>query len=313
VNNGALVESHEALANLRVAMWRFHFVAEEVSSDLGRQTEGAISEIEQSVQTQQRYVESLEVEASSSDDDNGGRDTSELEEARARLASLEAAQAEAEATVAEIDSELNEFRTLLDELIPRAAEFLRRKVDVLNEKAAVNLESEFTSEIRPNFSVSATHVRPAARTSDEPAQAESLVSVPLPDGFHWISLSDIDVANELTGVQSASDFKKVDYPTMRQGLESFLNKVVPALKSNRDKSLWELNSVFQKQDSAAGITYEHGLQRVFEAFFSQGDAIYLNRGRQDDHFKIINGRHRIKAALDAGWPAIPAKIKDLRQ
>jgi len=133
-DNAASVESHEALAVLREAMRRFHGNAQDSTANLRHKAARSLSEIEQIVQAQQRYVDSLESDASNSDDDEDGGDTAELDAARDRLAELEAAQAEAGSIVGEIESELNQFGTVLNELIPRATDFLRGKLDVLNEE-----------------------------------------------------------------------------------------------------------------------------------------------------------------------------------
>ena len=152
----------------------------------------------------------------------------------------------------------------------------------------------------------------AAQESTAPAITDSLEHVPLPNGYRWIPLSQIDLAHELSGVASPNDFQKVDYVTMRRGLETFRSEILPALNANSGKNFWDLNAMFRDRDMASGKSYEYGVQRAFEAFFTQDDAIYLNRGRDEEQFRIINGRHRIKAALDAGWTAIPARTKDLR-
>ena len=310
----ASVESHEALAMLREAMRRFHGTAQDSTANLRHKAAEHLSEIGQIVQAQQRYVDSLESDASNSEDDEDGGNTAELDTARDRLAELEAAQAEAESIAAEIESELNQFGTVLNELIPRATDYLHGKLDVLNGKAAIRLDTVGAPGTAIDMTgPDANRPFPDAHSPTASGVADSPINTPLPDGYHWVPLSEIDLATELTGVGSPSDFKKVDYATMRRGLETFRNKILPTLSSSQGKTWWDLNSMFRDQDAASGTSYEHGVQRAFEAFFSQGDAIYLDRGRQENHFKIINGRHRIKAALDAGWTAIPARTKDLRQ
>jgi hypothetical protein len=69
---------------------------------------------------------------------------------------------------------------------------------------------------------------------------------------------------------------------------------------------------FANCDAKTGATYTEGLLHVYEAFFGD-DPIYLTRGQKDEKFSITNGRHRIKAALDAGWTAVPAKTSDLKE
>ena len=314
----ASVESHEALAMLREAMRRFHGPAQDTIANLRHKAAQSLSEIEQAVQAQQRYVDSLESDAASSDDEDDGGNAAEVAAAQEKLAELEAAQTEAETIAAQIELAVARLATQLNELIPRATAFLSSKLDILNEKAAICLDRVnapampygVTSPAGPSIS---NRLSSDANVPTAPPEADSLISVPLPEGFHWVTLSDIDLPNELSGVASPKDFKKVDYATMRRGLETFRNEVLPTLNSNHGKSLWDLNSIFRGQDAASSISYEHGVQRAFEAFFSQEDAIYLTRGRQEKHFRIVNGRHRIKAALDAGWTAIPARTKDLRQ
>jgi hypothetical protein len=310
----AQVRSHEALGVLREAMRRFHGKAQDCAANIRQKATQSLSEIQQNVQAQQHYVDSLELDTSGSSDDAEEGDTAELDAARDRLAELQGAQSEVECIAAEIESELRQFETELNELIPGATDFLQGKLDILNEKAGIRLDAVETPGTS-NKMLQPISDRSLAAAQDSSVQAitDSPENVPLPNGYRWIPLSQIDLAHELSGVASPNDFQKVDYVTMRRGLETIRNEVLPALNANSGKSLWDLNVMFRDRDKASGKSYEYGVQRAFESFFSQEDAIYLTRGREEEHFTIINGRHRIKAALDAGWTAIPARTKDLRQ
>jgi len=62
---------------------------------------------------------------------------------------------------------------------------------------------------------------------------------------------------------------------------------------------------FACRDAAAGIAYERGLLRVYEAFFGE-DSIHLEREGRPTILRL-QWKHRIRVAMDAGWMRYPLK------
>jgi hypothetical protein len=103
-------------------------------------------------------------------------------------------------------------------------------------------------------------------------------------------------------VQDQAAYEKVPYQEMRRGFDALRNDLLPALSGDNLGAA----EVFARRDAEAGVSYEHGLQRVYDAFFGN-DPIYLSRGADTELCTVTSGRHRIKAAIDAGWTAVPVK------
>ncbi|MDB5073668.1 MAG: hypothetical protein JWM87_4779 [Candidatus Eremiobacteraeota bacterium] len=123
----------------------------------------------------------------------------------------------------------------------------------------------------------------------------------LPDGFRWVRIMEIDIS-ELAGIRDASAFAKTPYAEMRRGFNVLRCEVLPRMNDAQNPAR---DDDFARHDAASGTPYEHGLQRVYEAFFG-ADAIRLERADDGVPFGVTNGRHRIKVAIDAGWDAVPA-------
>ena len=95
---------------------------------------------------------------------------------------------------------------------------------------------------------------------------------------------------------------------MVNGLRRLAAEILPRINANPDTL--DRDS-FRSLDETTGERYEDGLQSIYEAFFCE-EFVYLERQRGQEQFEITNGRHRIKVALDLGWDAIPARVKDLK-
>ncbi len=140
----------------------------------------------------------------------------------------------------------------------------------------------------------------------DPPRPDELCNFRLPQGFVWIPLRQIRLQEELAHVQAVVDYKKVDKETMRLGMIRLRTEVLPCLS---DETGLRGSSYFSEMDRASSQSYEHGLQRIYDAFFGESH-VQLERGRTADLFGITNGRHRIKLAQELGWDAIPAKAED---
>lgn len=209
----------------------------------------------------------------------------------------------------EFSSAATGFDRLLDQTVPRCREHLRVKLDQLHAYGAVNLNTEMVAGRGAVIERDRVSAPPEMPGGFAPARVpEKLSEICLPQGFVWVPLAEVSKEG-LGDVASADTFKKVPYSTMASGMERLVRDVLPRV--HQDPHGIDRYS-FQELDAAAQRSYEDGLQRIYEAFFCK-DFIYLERQRGVERYDIINGRHRIRVALDLGWDAVPARAKDLNQ
>lgn len=195
------------------------------------------------------------------------------------------------------------FKRLLDKAVPRGQDFLRTRTEELRAYGAVQPEPR--ADCTGNGNVSGP-IRPSAGEVG-PSRQVKLTEYRLPDGFAWVPLAEIS-ATQLTSIATKDDYKKVGYDKMSTGLRRLAAEILPRINADPDRVDSE---VFRSLDEKSGEGVENGLQQIYDAFFSK-EYVYLERRRGQEKFEITNGRHRIRVALDLGWDAIPARVKDLR-
>lgn len=137
------------------------------------------------------------------------------------------------------------------------------------------------------------------------AAAVALRGLPIPDGFEWVALDEIDLVAELDGIRSPADYTKVSYDDMQRGMELLRTGVLPAIQANPSRGV-DYFRFLDEQNHRSGPT---ALGNVYSAFFG-GDAIKLDR-REGERFSVTNGRHRLHLAQTLGWDAIPARTSTL--
>ncbi len=123
-----------------------------------------------------------------------------------------------------------------------------------------------------------------------------------PDGISSVELDKINP----TDIQSAADF---DNPQQYNALfreAQMLQQMDPALKQGADVETfhtWDkANAIGQYSPDA----HVRGYADVYHSYHGT-DAIALDP-RPDGTFDVINGRHRIVAARDAGLREVPARV-----
>jgi hypothetical protein len=273
-----------------VAAMRAEFLRRQ--ADLDGRADDARAEVDS-------WAEALQL---AEDDDERASCACSLAEARERLGRILSWQARAQEDHAAFLNQVTRFESLLDQTLPRGREFLRSRAGELRAYGAVQPEP---SAGAAKGNVSATV--PLAPGGFSPARPAKLTDYLLPDGFIWVPLAEIGAA-ELAGIASKDDFKKVPYATMATGLRRLAAEILPRISVNPDAVG---RDSFFSLDEAAGESNEDGLLRIYEAFFCK-DFIYLERRKGQEKFEVTNGRHRIRVAMDLGWEAIPARVKDLR-
>lgn len=235
----------------------------------------------------------------------------QLEQARERLGRLRSWQMQVREDHALFATAASQFDLLLNQIVPRCQQHLRKQYAELRAYEAVQLADDM-ADTPAAVVVVAAEVGIQAPSSEpgEGAGGPSRVTdFSLPPGFVWVPLSEVSKAR-LAEVSSLDSYKKVSYDEMVEGFRQLANEVLSRVHAD-PKGVDRYT--FQVLDDAEGRSYEDGLQRVYEAFFGGDGFIYLDRRRGADLFEITNGRHRIRVALDLGWEAVPARVKDLNR
>ena len=130
-------------------------------------------------------------------------------------------------------------------------------------------------------------------------------ATPVSDRANGISDVELNQINS-TDIQSASDFDNPEkYGGMRREAE-MLKQMEPALNQEADVE------TFHQWDQANQIghyspdSYVRGYADVYHSY--HGDEAVALSAKEDGTYDVINGRHRIAVAREAGLQKIPAKI-----
>lgn len=130
-------------------------------------------------------------------------------------------------------------------------------------------------------------------------------AAPISDGRPGIQDVPLNQINP-TDIQSASDFADPGkYAGMRREAE-MLKQMEPALSQGADVE------TFHQWDQANQIGhyspdgYVRGYADVYHSY--HGDEAVALSGKGDGTYEVINGRHRIAVAREAGLQKIPARV-----
>lgn len=227
----------------------------------------------------------------SADDDDADYWRNALVEARERRDDVNRWQRRVEEAYDAFRRDTAHFDGMLQETVRRGRDVLHTKIDLLNEYLAIQLDGDGSVD---RSSVDVTGNTPGGI---------ALVAYPLPAGFQWIPLAWIELRQEPSDVQSAAEFRKTDKESMRQGLMRLQEEILPRLTDEEART----SEYFARLDTRNAAGYEHGLQRIFDAFFGL-DHVHLDRANAAGMFSVTNGRHRIRIAQELAWDAIPAKL-----
>lgn len=236
-----------------------------------------------------------------------------LGEARQRLGRIRAWQARVREDHARFASAAVRFDQLLEHTVPRCRETLRSKLEALRSAAAEPLDVVSSATPATVTKWQPTSPPPtdlngqASEAGGGRQRARPLTDWSLPQGFVWVPLSEV-CWDQLSEIASTESYGKVDYATMVAGLRRLVGEVLPRIQ--QDPSGTDAYTFQALDEVAPSGSFENGLQCIYEAFFGHDGFIYLERRRGAEKYDIINGRHRIRIALELGWKAIPARVKD---
>ncbi|MCU1263948.1 MAG: hypothetical protein JWM21_266 [Acidobacteria bacterium] len=141
------------------------------------------------------------------------------------------------------------------------------------------------------------------------AGAFAMTGLPLPKGFGWVRLEDLR-PDEMAELPPQNDYRKNDLSEsdMRAGLELLRTRILPVIQKDPATANREHFAELDATESRSG---SESLANIFSAYFGPSDHIWVDRFKGDKFFGIGNGRHRIKAARDLGWTAVPARIDEV--
>lgn len=204
--------------------------------------------------------------------------------------------------------ESGKLRQTLNYDIPKSNAYLKRKSEAL--RRYLNTHPQITPEgmalLGLGVIMGATAVGVAAIASSvlndsENPNTDEIKSPPqwIESGIQNVPLAKIDLSDSY--IESADDYKKVPYETMRVGVQRLIDVIRPAVQNGANADY------FREMDSIQGLNYEHGYLRVYEAFYGNEPVRLEKLG---DTYKVVNGYHRLKIAQEMGLTDIPALVNE---
>ncbi len=295
------IVSIEVLEEFPPALRRFRqFVAahlQQVKADL-REVRETLEEARSDTAREVRQLES-EIASADDDDDTSGLER-DLHESSDRLSRIGRALRNSGEFIASYEREAERLRSVMEDHVPRCEALLVRKADELRLMRAIQPENDLgwvgTALQNADFTEPGIHV--AAGMLD-------LTANPLPSGYAWVKLSEMDLADALSDVQTPDDFRPyATYDMLRCGFDILRSTVLPAIA---ERGYTADSYFFERLDQSANRDPGQGARCVFDSFFGDGH-LAVQRTPNGGPLTVINGRHRIKVAKDAGWTAVPVKI-----
>lgn len=237
--------------------------------------------------------------AASADEDDDGAAQAAVEEAEAQLRASRRAIDNAVSALARMQRAASTAGTAANQFGRRGVEYLATKI---GELRAYTFLTPGRAVAAAAAAASGGGVSPASAAATlEPPTYEQLKAFPLPLGWRWVKLDEIDSTLQLG---DRLDFKDGQRDWLISAYQRLLSDVLPMIDRNhgaaRDRVV--------RDDYARGIYDTSGKSGCFDTFFQTGEPIHLQRGRHG-LWVIDGGRHRIEIARQLGWPAVPARTQ----
>lgn len=299
VSDGNMIVSSEALTRLRDALLRFHArtstTVSDVAGDLSRRLyrlEAVREDAQQDVRHCQRYLSACD------DNDDRGHAQSELDAAEERLRRINQRIGQIVDAFSQFKRANQGAQELIGSRLPHAVSYLEIKLALLAEYINVQMPEPITGQ---GYTTATGLPLVGAALPNQSDNGIDLSDAPLPSGFQWVRLDSISRSDDLRPEET---FHKVSSPDVHAGFTLLRDVVLPALEEDPTRS----GDYFYDLDRMAGRNHdENGAKKVYDVFF--GDtSVTLHQGYGDGKYGVHDGRHRIHAARDIGWVAIPAKI-----
>jgi hypothetical protein len=313
------VTSLRSLEELETSIARFSSEVREAIEASERQIQKKTEVLDQIVADRRRAVarwQSAYDEADYEENDIGFIQR-KLEEAEENLREATRWQRQVEERCAEYNKRAKQVAYLGREHSDKARGFLRARIAELYEylevkpspAAGATLGSQPSEPGILDAVLIATEATVGSVVSSGEAVSFALVGLPLPKGFGWFRLDELK-PDEMEGLPTQNDYQKdgLSESDMQEGLELLRTRILPEIQKDPEGATKEH---FSELDGIEGRSGSKSLASIFGAYFGADRHIWVDRFKDDQFFGIGNGRHRIKAALDLGWTAIPARIVEV--
>jgi hypothetical protein len=307
MSSGARVTSFRPLETLDVALARFTAETEEALAGIEPEIQGKLRVLdgrrEQCEQELQYWRDEYEV--ADPEEDDLSYISYRIEQAADNLRNLLQWQARAEESHQRYLHTARRFQAAVLSQGPRAQGFVRQKLLELRDYVGLKVNGPSGGIVVGNSSNPFKMAGAAPAPNGSRNSAIALSEMPLPQGMEWISLKSIDPAGlaELDDLQYRKDDRTpADFVAAMKLLRE---RILPEIKLNGEQAdsdyFWKLDQQNGQQSPL------NSLQEIYRICFGS-EPIWVDRFVGQRYFTIGGGRHRIKAAFDLGWDAVPAKV-----
>lgn len=295
------VTSFRALEELEIAVARFSGRARECISTALRQIEVQIEALDDIATIRRRELEEWQDAYEIADDeDDSDYVLRRLQEAEEKYNDACRWQRRVAEVCADFTRRANEAAYVVDEHSDQARLFLKARLRELHEYAALKSNADAGAS-------DGLHHGTTEATSASPDLSD-LTALSLPKGFAWIPVTQL-APDDLASLPKDNDYTKDDLSAadMRHGLELLRTRILPEIQQNPEHANREY---FAELDVIENRSVATSLGEIFGAYFGPNNHIWVDRFKGDAFFRIGNGRHRIAAARELGWTAIPGRIDE---
>jgi hypothetical protein len=312
------VTSTIALEELEAAIGRFSSKAQEAIEAAEHEIARRMDTLDQIIVDYKRAVNGWQraYDEPDSEEDDVSSIRHKLEEAEDNLGEAKQWQRRAEESYSEYRKRAKQVSYLADEHSNKARAFLKDRIKELYDYAG--LKPHLAGSASANSHLAQPGVLDAMLVAAEAtigsiisggeAAVAAMTGLPLPQGFGWVRLGEIR-PDEMSDLPAKNDYKKneLSESDMREGLELLRTRILPEIQKNPAATIEH----FAELDAVESRSGSKSLANIFRAYFGTNDHIWVDRFKGDQFFGIGNGRHRIRAARDLGWSAIPARVVEV--
>jgi hypothetical protein len=286
------VNSIGSLEDLEASMMRFASETKNAIEAAQREIQKKTELLDQIVAERRRAVSVLQAACDDGDDEHSGCIEKQLEEAEDDLREAKKWQRRVEEACAEYQKHESRADHLAGKHADRSRIFLKARIAELYKYIS----------FKPHSSRSIAGASQSQGSGS--SEVGAITSLPLPAGFSWLNLDEVDMER----LPAEGDYRKgISEAEMKDGLELLQTRVLPEIQKEQSAATIEH---FLELDVAEGRSGSSSLANIFASYFGDSN-IYVSRYQGDRYFKIGNGRHRIKAAKDLGWNAVPARVVEV--
>jgi hypothetical protein len=286
------VHSISSLEELDTSIGRFAFALKSAIEHAKRQIQKKSELLEGIVAARRRAVAAL---ASACEDADDEEDTSvlrhKLDEAEEALAEARKWQRRVEEVCSGYERYASQASELAGEHAGKSRLFLKSRIAELHNYVSY----------KPHFSGGSA----GSTSGGSGVSTETLnTRLALPAGYRWINFSELR-SDQVEELPAEDEYRKgLSLSEMQEGLKLLQTRVLPEIQNNPAAANIEH---FMAIDLKEKRMPPHSLADIFSVYFGN-DYIRVSRPLNDQSFIIENGRHRIKAARELGWDAVPGRV-----